>query len=150
MTSNSLQAHISRLAVPCLALSLGLSLSLVGCVANPPTPAVLTGTDTSELSRVISRMLNQRVSLTAFAFSDSSVLILEHQPIQSPQGVEGGSATALGRNMAAVEKFQLLIRGNHCLLGREPRPPTAAAGELVKLTDTHCRPISATSLQVEN
>lgn len=95
-------------------------------------PAVLIGDDLegiAEITEVIADALQTDVSLSASAFSDSSLLTLEHAVGSDAQG-----SAATGLLLERPEQFRLMWSDDGCSLTR------LRTGETLPLDTTRCRP----------
>ena len=107
---------------------------LAGCqsTANSELPAVIAKPSAeaiAELERTITAALGGTpVSLAAGVFAQSSLLTLEHQSRQSPEG-----RLATGRTMEKPEQFRLVRVGTRCELLR------VKTGERFALRETKCQ-----------
>ena len=109
-------------------------LGLFGCqsTVNAEIPAVIAEPSPEaivELERTITAALGGTpVSLNSSVFTQSSLLTLEHQSRQSPEG-----RLATGRTMEKPEQFRLVRVGTRCELLR------VKTGERFVLRETKCQ-----------
>jgi hypothetical protein len=96
------------------------------------TPAVIvepTPSAMAELEQIITTALRGTpVSLNSSVFSQSSLLTLDHQSRQSPEG-----RMATGRTMEKPEQFRLIRVGTRCELLR------VKTGDRLALRETKCQ-----------
>lgn len=117
-----MSASVARLGVAACLLA-----GAVACKATPPEestslpgdqPATIinpTAASHAELERVVSDMLfGAEVTLPKDALTDSSVLVVERERIQSL-----GQPPVLGRDLGTPERFRLLTTGTECVLIHE-------------------------------
>jgi hypothetical protein len=97
-----------------------------------PVPAVLTGNDADALAEIVEKiatLLHTEVTLSPTAFSQSSLVTLEHAVGSDPRG-----KAATGMVVERPEQFRLLWSADGCSLMR------LRSGETLTLPHTSCRP----------
>jgi hypothetical protein len=107
-----------------MACAAAVLLSPAGCQtprnqgAPPEVPAVIvrpTAASRAALARAVSAALDGvKVTLADDALTRESVLVLEHTPRRDPYG-----RPLSGRDLGMPERFQLLKRGDQCVLVHE-------------------------------
>ncbi len=110
-----------------------IACGLLGCQSQPeaPTPAVIEGDPSNaviEITAAISSTLGTNITLSADAFSASSLVTLEHRTRQT---IEGRPATGLVTDKP--EQFKLVRTHSGCAILR------LKTGERIALRDTRCR-----------
>ena len=111
-------------------------LILLACACQStraePVPAVLAPNDAealAEITKVMADALNTDVTLSASAFSESSLVTLEHA-----LGSDARGSAATGLLVERPEQFRLLWDRDRCSLKR------LSTGEVLTLTQNRCRP----------
>jgi hypothetical protein len=96
-------------------------LLLSGCADVPARISAPTPLSRAELARAVSAALSAPVTLADDALTRDSVLVVEKR--------------STGRDLGRPERFQVLKRGNECVLVHE------ATGKRTTLASTTCEPV---------